>query len=264
MKLFRIKTITFLCITIFVWLNYCNLQAAGAEELKMVFIKGGEFLRGMETSNPLGLVWATPQEKINVPSFQIDIHEVTNKEYKVFVDATGHRVPFDTRYDTMYNWENGTYNDNLDNHPVVLVDWYDAGAFCKWKGKRLPSEMEWEKAARGTDGRVWPWGNEFDKFASNTLEFGLGMTMPVGSFQKGKSPYGVMDMTGNVFEWTSDWFKGYPKSTYKRADYGEQYKVVRGGTWTAPANPYAITFSRSSQLREYKHRSLGFRCVKKP
>lgn len=224
---------------------------------------------GMKEGNRLGLVWTTPQRKLNLPAYHIDKYQVTNKEYKKFVDATGHREPHDKRHDTIYNWKNGRYLENLDDHPVTLIDWHDADAYCKWAGKRLPAESEWEKAARGADGRIWPWGNEYPRvkfpgilIKANTYAFQVHMTMPVGSFPEGASPYGVMDMAGNVFEWTSSWYKGYPGAKNKHPLYGETRKVVRGGAFMSPAYPYAVTANRTSQEPKYKHRTLGVRCGK--
>jgi len=233
-------------------------KAGGGE---MVLIPKGEFIMGMKDGDPIGLVWATPLRKVFLPSFYMDKYEVTNREYKRFVDATGRKAPFDAVHNTMYNWKDGKYRENLDDHPVVLVEWYDADAYCKWAGKRLPTEAEWEKAARGTDGRLWPWGNVFDRFKANTRDFGVRMTMPVGSFPEDASPYGVMDMAGNVFEWTASWYEGYPESKYKHPLYGMTYRVTRGGSWLSLADPDAYTMSRTAQLPDYIHRSVGFRCA---
>ncbi len=228
----------------------------------MVLIPAGEFIRGVDEDDPMGFIWGSPQSKVFLPDYYIDKHEVTNRDYKIFVEATEHRVPFDDQYDTIYDWIDGAYTENFDDHPVVLVDWHDATAYCSWAGKRLPTEAEWEKAARGTDGRLWPWGNAYDRFKANTVDFNVKMTLPVGTFPEGASPYGVMDMAGSVFEWTSVWYKGYPGTKLQHKDYGELYKVVRSGAWTAPADPYAYTMLRTAQPIDYKHRSLGFRCVK--
>lgn len=241
-------------------LNAGELPTSANGRKEMALIPAGEFIMGMKDDDPLGLVWATPQRKVFLPAYYIDKYEVTNREYKKFVDATGRKAPFDERYDTIYNWKYGKYHENLDDHPVALVDWYDADAYCRWAGKRLPAEEEWEKAARGTDGLLWPWGNKFDKFKANTVDFEVEMTMPVGSFPEGASPYGVMDMAGNVFEWTSSWYKAHPGSKHKHPDYGETYKVTRGGAWTSYADPYAYAMSRTAQPSDYKHRSIGFRC----
>ena len=256
------KKTLFLSILLLTWLDHSAPALSMGSGEDMILISEGKFLMGMKDGDSLGLVWATPQRNIDIPVFYIDKYEVTNEKYKAFADATGRNLPFQKKYDTIYNWKKGRYSDNLGNHPVVLVDWYDAEAYCRWLKKRLPSEAEWEKAARGTDGRKWPWGSKFNKFSSNTIEFGLEMTMPVGIFPGGASPYGVMDMAGNVSEWTSGWYRGYSGTKYQRPDYGKKYKVARGGAWSSPANPYALPFSRSPHVQTYKHRTLGFRCAK--
>lgn len=234
-----------------------NSVAAG----EMALVPAGEFIMGMKEGDPLGLVWTTPQRKVYLPGYYIDKYGVTNRNYKKFLDATEQKAPFDENYDTIYNWKDGNYRKNLDNHPVSLVNWHDADAYCRWAGKKLPTEAEREKAARGTDGRLWPWGSKFSRFKTNTKDFHILMTMPVGSFPEGASPYGVMDMAGSLFEWTQDWYKGYPGAKLKHSDYGEKYKVTRGGAWTSYAEPYAFTITRTAQPPEYKHRSIGFRCV---
>lgn len=228
----------------------------------MVLIPAGEFIMGIEEDDPLGFVWSSPESKVFLPDFYMDKYEVTNRDYKKFVEATGHRVPYDDKYDTIYDWKGGRYLENFDDHPVVLVEWDDATSYCKWVEKRLPTEAEWEKAARGTDGRLWPWGNEYDRFRSNTREFNVRMTMPVGTFPEGASPYGVMDMVGNVFEWTDDWYKGYPETKRQHPGYGEFSKVTRGSAWTSLAKPYGYTMTRIAQPLDYKHRSTGFRCAR--
>jgi len=228
----------------------------------MVLIPAGEFIMGLDQDDPKGLVWASPKRNVFISDFYIDKYEVTNREYKRFVDGTDHRVPFDDRYDTIYDWKDGIYKNNFKDHPVSLVDWYDANAYCKWVGKRLPTEAEWEKAARGTDGRDWPWKGGFDRFKANTADFKLQMTLPVGSFPEGASHYGVMDMTGNLFEWVDDWFKGYLGIKLESRRFGETFKVTRGSAWTSFADPYGYTFSRTAQIPSHKHRSIGFRCAK--
>jgi formylglycine-generating enzyme required for sulfatase activity len=165
--------------------------------------------------------------------YEIDIYPVTNGQYKGFIEANG--------YDTEEYWsvegvkwrdENKVklpkYWDNVKfNHPeqpVVGISYYEAEAFANWSGKRLPTEKEWEKAARGTDGRVYPWGNEFDKEKCNSEESGIGKTTRVTVYPDGKSPYNCHDMAGNVWEWCSDL---YSKDGTRR--------VIRGGSWADDA-----------------------------
>ena len=154
-----------------------------------------------------------------------------------------------------------------DSLPVGGVSWQDADAYCRWNGQRLPTEQEWEKAARGTDGRVYPWGNTWDVNKANMggghgRESGLA---PVGSYPQGDSVYGVQDMAGNVMEWTADWYGPYPGSDYQSKDFGRKFKVVRGGSWGGMGH-YAISYFYRTTYRFFlapasRFPDLGFRCV---
>src|SRR4030067_841481 len=211
--------------------------------MEMVFIPSGEFLMGStEKDGKVGQaigIDELPQHSVNIQGFHMDLHEVTNRQYKEFVDAADHRPP-GGKYPGPYSWEAGSPPSGKEDIPVTDVSWHDADAYCLWAGKRLPAEAEWEKAARGTDGRQWPWGNEPNlpsRVRANTQEAGVGWTMPVGSYPEGVSPYGVYDMAGNVMEWTSSWYQPYPGSTLKRESFGEKYKILKGGAWENSAVP---------------------------
>jgi len=180
----------------------------------MAFIPSGEFTLGIVPAEnaPRFLSERTagqnaqPQQKYPLDSFYIDIHEVTYEDFMRFKPQA--------RYDVVKPHE-----------PVRGISWYEADAYCLWAGKRLPSEFEWEKAARGSDDRLFIWGNEFHMDWAN-----LGKTVqPVGSFKKDVSPYGLHDMSGNVSEWTASWYQPYPGSTHKDENFGEKFKVTRGG-----------------------------------
>lgn len=234
----------------------------------MIFIAAGKFIMGSEEvdrealQQRFGMTRAPyrneqPQRKVNIDGFYIDKYEVTNKEYKEFTDATGEKPPPD--------WVNDTYSPSLDAQPVVMVTWYNSDSYCKWKSKRLPTEAEWEKVARGTDGRSFPWGNEFEDKKANALGL-TGGTAPVGTFKEDVSPFGVFDMAGNVSEWTQDWYKAYPDSQYLDEAYGETYKVVRGGGWGGIGH-YSFDFYYRASFRNYIQPTLyfndvGFRCAK--
>lgn len=219
----------------------------------MVFVPAGDFSMGTNDWWPK----SGPEHKKYVDAFYIDKYEVTNARYKVFVDAAGYQAPD--------HWINGKIPEGRTKHPVVLVNWFDADAFCKWEGKRLPTEAEWEKAARGTDKRTFPWGDKFDKNKGNTPQYGKEDTMPVGSFEDGKSPYGVYDMAGNVFEWTADWFKPYPGNTHTDENYGDRFKSVRGGSWydctSYKCGISSPTYNRIFFNQQTMNDSFGFRCV---
>ncbi len=241
-------------------------MGAGEPE-KMAKIPAGAFIMGSdERDGIIGIdvgVDETPRHQVVLPDYYIDRFEATLQQYEAFIQATKHRVPSEPRFPDYYQWQKGHPPDGQENYPVSYVDYEDASAYCTWRGKRLPTEEEWEKAARGTDGRKWPWGNVFDPKKCNTDESRLNWTMPVGSFSGGASPYGVMELCGNLAEWTSSWYKPYPGNDVKRTAFGEKFKVIRGGAWTLPAHPFSRTSHRSYAVRpEKRHRSIGFRCVK--
>ncbi len=197
-----------------------------------------------------------PQRRVSLKRFYIDKFEVTNAKYKEFVAAKGKKPPA--------HWPGGAIPSNLAEHPVVFVSWQDAHDYCNWRGMRLPTEAEWEKAAAGTDGRSFPWGNEFDVKKVNTLgEYG-GST-PVGTFKNGASPYGALDLSGNAQEWTSDWYQQYPGNAFKDDDYGEKFKVVRGGGWGGMGHytlqVYVRTSFRFMAPPAGAYDDVGFRCV---
>lgn len=229
-------------------------QKKKAAPAGMTLIPAGEFTMGSNDWWPK----SQPEYKTFVKDFYIDTYEVTNKQYKAFVDATGRPAP--------RHWVGGQIPPEKVNHPVVYVTWYDANDFCKWEGKRLPTEIEWEKSVRGKDGRTFPWGDKFDREKGNTPQYGHGDTMPVGSFEDGKSPYGVYDLAGNAFEWVDDWFKPYPGNTHPDENYGEKYKVLKGGSWYDCTN-YKCGISAPAFNRIFFHprtnnNNFGFRCAK--
>jgi iron(II)-dependent oxidoreductase len=197
-----------------------------------------------------------PERKVMVGDFHIDKYEVTNARYGKFIMATGAPAPD--------NWQGGAYPEEYAEHPVVFVSWTNARAFCEWEGKRLPAEAEWEKAARGTDGRQFPWGDDFDLKKVNTSGEYQGTTR-VGMFEEGASPYGAMDMAGNAQEWTEDWYQQYPDNDFEDKDYGETKKVVRGGSWGGLGHYIVKTYIRTSYRNmappEGRYNDVGFRCA---
>ncbi len=230
---------------------------------EMILVPAGEFTMGLteaqlEKVEQLGGSAARngnalPAHKVNLPAYYIDTYEVTNDDYKKFVDATGHTPP--------EHWEGGKIPPKKGKHPVVFVTMGDAAAYAKWAGKRLPTEAEWEKAARGTDGRLFPWGNKYKRKRANTDEARKNGTTPVGSFKKGISPYGLFDMAGNVWEWTTDNYLPYPGSPHKDEFYGKERFVVRGGSWF-DVKSEAISAARSKFTPPSADETLGFRCAK--
>jgi formylglycine-generating enzyme required for sulfatase activity len=242
--------------------------------VELVLIPAGEFLMGsprghVEQIIAQGLIkgWverALPQHRLHLPDYCIAQTPVTNAQYLAFVQATSHTTP--------EHWKGGKPPAGKEDHPVVCVKWHDATAYCNWlaevtgKAYRLPSEAEWEKAARGTDGRIYPWGDEWDATRCNSWEGGPGDTTPVGQYSpRGDSPYGCVDMVGNVWEWTLSLFKGYPydpengREELKAGD--DIHRVLRGGSWLN--NPgYARCAFRSWLDPADFNNFLGFRlCV---
>jgi formylglycine-generating enzyme required for sulfatase activity len=165
----------------------------------MVLVPAGEFLMGSLDSDHAAEADEKPQRVVQLPDFYIDEFEISNIEYKRFIDATGYPPP--------PTWEDAQYEAGADFYPVTHVTWWDAVAYARWVGKRLPSEAEWEKAARGPEGRRYPWGEEFDAGLANA---GDGYA-PISSFLGGVSVYGAQNMAGNVAEWTSSTYEPSPE-----------------------------------------------------
>ena len=163
-----------------------------------------------------------PAHPVKLPVYYMDQYEVSNASYRKFIQETGKRAP--------KHWVGGIFPPGLDHHPVTHVTWDDANAYCRWSGKRLPTEAEWEKAARGSDSRIYPWGDEFDESKAN-VNNEVGHTTAVGQYEEGKSIYGAYDMIGNVWEWTADWYQAFPGSTYQHKKFGEKVRVLRGNSW---------------------------------
>jgi formylglycine-generating enzyme required for sulfatase activity len=228
----------------------------------MVRVPAGEFTMGSSKPDEEGLGKEfglrtgkffdseSPERRIHLDTFYIDTFEVTNADYLKFIKTSGYAVP--------RGW-----NEAKANHPVTGITWFAARAYCKWIEKRLPSEAEWEKAARGPDGNEYPWGMEFDKDKAN---FDSGDTAPVGSHKQDKSYYGAYDMGGNVMEWVEDWFKPYPGNTAEIKQYGEVLKVLRGGAGSSKGH-YMIQkyYSRGAYRTNFKPNGTGgdagFRCA---
>ena len=242
----------------------------------MVLVPAGEFLMGTSDADVDAMLKANPewkkawfdderpQHKVRLDGYWIYRYEVTVGEYRRFCTATARAMP------KLYPW-------STDDHPIVNVTWDDAAAYAQWAGARLPSEAEWEKAARGADGRWYPWGNKWEKERCNNyasdfqnLENGhkANKTSPVGDFSTGASPYGVEDMAGNAWEWCQDWYDPHYYAQCKTTtavnpqgpDDGEK-RVMRGGSWGS----YAITVRtahRHADLPDLTYiDSGGFRCV---
>jgi len=206
----------------------------------MVKVPASEFIMGCDTESPD----ERPRRKVFVPTFFIDKHEITNIRYQ--------------RFDPTY-----TFPPELASHPVVNVTWHEAVAYAEWAGKRLPTEAEWEKAARGETGRLYPWGNTFNDAMCNVAGTLASLLKSVGQFPEGRSPYGCYDMAGNVWEWVEDWYAPYPGNLDMRNDYGQQVRVIRGGAYTESAF-HARCANRDYERPNVGRPDIGFRCAKSP
>ncbi len=249
----------------------------GKDGQVMVQVPAGEFRMGSSAEQvaslgnqftllPDALQSESPQQTLSLSEVFIDQTPVTNAEYKKFLDANPDRaVPYlDLTFVQQWNWDQTarTFPNGRDQYPVVLVTWFDAAAYCKWADARLPTEAEWEKAARGTDGRIWPWGNAWELSRANTVEEKIGDATPVGQFAKGASPYGALDMVGNVWQWTSTLDKPYPyNATDGREDPNAAgLRITRGGAWLFGA-AVTRTATRNRFAPDAKSASIGFRCA---
>lgn len=247
-----------------------------------------------------------PQTKVQLKAFKIDTYEVSNIQFKDFILTTKRLLPFDWGHngygltmeeaarmdlvklrkiaadDFKLDMDAGAMTREIliaemqkeqkkrDQFPVTGIDWQYAQAYCAWRGQRLPSEAEWEKAARGPNGSEYPWGEVFDPKITNTgddansdAESEDGYA-PVGSFPKNKSPYGAYDMAGNAWEWVEDWYKPYPNATFKSEQFGEKMKVIRGGS--GGIGHYALGYFFRGATRQFMDPKLtgediGFRCA---
>ena len=233
----------------------------GMDTVPMIVIPSGTFLMGNQESK--GRADEQPQRSVFLDAFAIDEVEVSNSRYMVFVQATGHRNP-------PHPYETGllTSAAGIEQLPVVQVTWYDAKAYCAWAKKRLPTEAEWEKAARGTDGRRFPWGNEdpTPTRANFDREWDGDKTLaPVGALPEGASPYGVKDMAGNAREWVQDWYdQNYYKQAPLQNPQGPDRGVVRsirGGSWHSPLHDITMAARGRGGFALQTH-GTGFRCAR--
>ncbi len=242
-----------------------------------VYVPAGEFLIGDNASK-----WADerPQHTVHLDAFWIDQTEVTNRMFQRFVQASSYETEAE-RAGVGYFWNGAGWDavvgaswrtpfgqeSNIDNRldqPVIHMSWNDAVAYCTWAGRRLPTEAEWEKAARGTDGRLYPWGNAPPDARHGNFGGNVGDLIAVGSYPQNASPYGALDMAGNVYEWVADWYgKDYYSNSPSQNPAGPTsgtYRVVRGGSWQL--DPLRLrTVEREVSGPQYSNSNIGFRCA---
>jgi serine/threonine-protein kinase len=251
---------TIVCIAFVLYLFAPNVSdlfspAPAPIEMVMVQVPAGEFTMGNNEDE-----LEKPAHQVYLNAFSIDKHEVTNAQYKKCADAGKCSPPSNTSTSSR-QWYYSV--PKYSNHPMANVTWEDAKRYCEWAGKRLPTEAEWEKAARGTDGRMYPWGNTFDASKLNSSEGGAVDTTVVGSYPAGASPYGALDMAGNVDEWVADWFDDYPHSTQRNptGPPSGTVRVTRGGSYINSSESVRVT-SRGAMLPTIPGNASGFRCAK--
>jgi formylglycine-generating enzyme required for sulfatase activity len=225
-------------------------QTTDSDPASMLFVPGGEFLMGSDIT-------------VHLDAFWIDKTEVTNAMYAECVQAGACSAP---RSSNSHTRENYYGNPEFGDYPVIYVSWVDAQKYCAWAGGRLPTEAEWEKAARGTDGRPFPWGDVDPSTVSDLVNYRAQDTTEVGTYPDGASPYGVLDMAGNVSEWVADWLSlDYYKSPLTYNPLGPEsgeYRVWRGGSWATTLTELVQTFSRTGNFPTDASGGIGFRCAR--
>lgn len=260
------RYLTLIAIAVMLVTAGCDRQPLPDPETldEMVLVPAGEFIMG---SNPDEPSWDNeyPKHTVYLDAFYIDKYEVTNSRYQSCVDAGQCSSPSETKSDTRKRYFG---EPKFAVYPVIYVDWAQANTFCEWEGKRLPTEAEWEKAARGTDGQTYPWGSaEPSCDVANYTSECVGDTTPVGAYPAGASPYGALDMGGNVWEWVADWYQAdyyvnSPLQNPQGPSEGE-YRILRGGSWHMRDSVVRTAYRKTFQT-DYSYYYIGFRCARNP
>ena len=228
-----------------------------AQGVEMVFVPAGNFIVGSDQ----GYDDEKPVHTVYLNDFYIDKYEVTNVLYRTCVEAGTCKTPSRT---SSFTRDSYYANPQYDNYPVIFVSWDDAKSYCAWRGMELPTEAQWEKAARGTDGRTYPWGSSIDGTRANYNDTVMDTTA-VGSYENGKSPYGAYDMAGNAWEWVADWYSNtYYLNTPLTDPPGPasgEYHVLRGGSWHDDERIVRTTNRGWSQIEYFYNTDFGFRCA---
>jgi formylglycine-generating enzyme required for sulfatase activity len=209
-----------------------SIELAPGVQMEFVYVPAGEFLMGSDPKiDPKSQKEEQPQHKVNLDAYWIGKYPVTNRQYQLFIKENKQAPPI--------IWEDNNYSQGKAEHPVVYVNWNNAQAFCTWLSEKtkhkinLPTEAQWEKAARGTDGRIYPWGNQSPNSTLANYSKLIGDTSVVESYVKGISPYGAMNMSGNVWEWVADWYSNYSSEPLFNPVVLVEgaYRILRGGSW---------------------------------
>lgn len=229
----------------------------------MVVVPPGRFLMGSDKGHDrFAYENEQPQRPVYLKAYEIDRYETSNIVYLQFIQVTGREPP--------RHWNRRTVPEEIGGDPVIYVSWYDAAAFCRWAGKRLPTEAEWEKAARGTEGRLYPWGDgPYKPALANFARPLLGRSYPplarVDAYESGRSPYGIYNMSGNAAEWVADWwspdyYRHGPDHDPVGPEKGED-KVIRGGSWSDDGM-YVRAAMRAAARPTLRDPYIGFRCAR--
>jgi formylglycine-generating enzyme required for sulfatase activity len=255
-------------------------RVSKVDGMEMVFVPAGSFPMGSTASDENAFQNEIPQHEVILDGFWIDRTEVTNRMYASCVDAGACELPWAYGYVQYRSITREDYfiNAEFQDYPVIYISWYAAQAYCEWASRRLPTEAEWEKAARGTDTRLYPWGNKLVagdllNFADTNTDFnwsyhiindGFEDTSPVGNYPLGASPYGALDMAGNVWEWNADWYgRDYYQESPRENPPGPAagtHRVIRGGSWR-DSNWGTRIAHRSRLSPDQALGYIGFRCA---
>jgi len=255
----------------------------GKDGMILFYVPAGEFTMGSDADDVLAecqkyrsncnrdwFIDEEPPHVVDLDAFWIDQTEITNAMYAMCVTAGVCNEPSEKSSSNRNNYYG---KSEFDNYPVIYISWNDASTYCSWVGRRLPTEAEWEKAARGTNRNMYPWGNIFDGSLLNFCDVncleserknvsfndGFTDTSPVGSYPKGASPFGALDIAGNVYEWVDGWYETYPGNTMGNSDYVTKYRVMRGGSWNS-SDAYSHSAKRMENPPDTGS-NIGFRCV---
>jgi len=245
--------------------NLMKVELAPGVEMEFVRIPAGQFLMGSDPRiDQVAGKDELPQHEVYLDEYWIGKYPVTNEQYQVFVAETNNKSP--------KHWFKSEIPIGKENHPVVYVSWKDSRDFCNWLSKKnrlkidLPTEAQWEKAARGTDGRIYPWGNESPDKSLANFDRNIGDTTEVGKYPDGASPYGALDMAGNVWEWVADWYDEYYYSnspaTNPEGPSSWEGRVLRGGSWRDIKDLIrSAVRDRNNPTDTFYYYGYGFRCA---